>query len=67
MTWGRAAMGGGGGSGPEGKMVNGDAGIVRRVNVLATGSVDQTIKVGPGPASVPSKAVSLMSEQIWTP
>lgn len=44
MTWGRTAMGGSNG---EGKVVNGDAGTsgVRRVNVLATGSVDQTVKV----------------------
>ncbi len=43
MAWGRTLMGGSG----EGKVVNGDSGTsaVRKVNVLATGSVDQTVKV----------------------
>ena len=46
MTWGRAVLGG---SASDGKVVNGDSNLgtgVRRINVLATGSVDQTIKVG---------------------
>ncbi|CAD6570894.1 MAG: protein with putative role during mitosis [Tremellales sp. Tagirdzhanova-0007] len=44
MTWGRAVLGGPTG---DGKVVNGDSNTgtaVRRINVLATGSVDQTIK-----------------------
>lgn len=60
MAWGRAVVGGagagagagGGGGGGEGIKggVNGEASASkesRRINVLATGSVDQTIKVGP--------------------
>lgn len=57
MAWGRAVVGGagagaGGGGGGEGNKggVNGEASASkesRRINVLATGSVDQTIKVGP--------------------
>ncbi|KAK8858548.1 nuclear distribution protein PAC1 [Kwoniella newhampshirensis] len=53
MSWGRTLVGGGGGGG--GGEVNGDSGIKqvngteplgkRRINVLATGSVDQTIKI----------------------
>lgn len=51
MAWGRAVVGGagGGGEGIKGG-VNGEASASkesRRINVLATGSVDQTIKVGP--------------------
>ncbi len=44
MTWGRVVMGGTGGE----SKVNGDAGSTagpRKANVLATGSVDQTVKV----------------------
>jgi platelet-activating factor acetylhydrolase IB subunit alpha len=41
MSWGRAAMSGGAG----GDKVNGDKGEVKLVNVLATGSVDQSVKV----------------------
>jgi platelet-activating factor acetylhydrolase IB subunit alpha len=54
MAWGRATIGGAAapgtdagdaaGAGTGGKQANGDA-PVRRVNVLATGSVDQTVKV----------------------
>ncbi|GFZ45270.1 Lissencephaly-1 homolog [Saitozyma sp. JCM 24511] len=54
MAWGRATIGGAAapgtdagdaaGTGTGGKQVNGDA-PVRRVNVLATGSVDQTVKI----------------------
>lgn len=57
MAWGRAVVGGAGagagaGGGGEGNKggVNGEASASkesRRINVLATGSVDQTIKVGP--------------------
>lgn len=53
MAWGRAVVGGAGaGAGGEGNKggVNGEASASkesRRINVLATGSVDQTIKVGP--------------------
>ena len=39
MAWGRATLGGGG----EGK--DGKPSEPRRVNVIATGSVDQTVKV----------------------
>lgn len=58
MAWGRAVVGGagagagaggGGGEGIKGR-VNGEASASkesRRINVLATGSVDLTIKVGP--------------------
>lgn len=47
MAWGRAVIGGSNsGEGKDGKIVNGDkAPEVRRVNVLATGSVDQSVKV----------------------
>lgn len=52
MAWGRAGVGGnvnGGGEEGSGKangtVVNGTVPEVRRVNVLATGSVDQTVKV----------------------
>ena len=48
MAWGRTTVGGGGGGMANGHM-NGDVGKKeepRRVNVLATGSVDQTIRVG---------------------
>ena len=41
MAWGRTLLGGNGG---DNKVVNGDA-VPRRVNVIATGSVDQSIKV----------------------
>lgn len=51
MAWGRAVVGGAGGGGEGNKGgVNGEASASkesRRINVLATGSVDQTIKVGP--------------------
>jgi len=44
MAWGRQAMSGGGG----GDKVNGDGkGEIKVVNVLATGSVDQSVKVSP--------------------
>ncbi|OXG81983.1 nuclear distribution protein PAC1, partial [Cryptococcus neoformans MW-RSA36] len=49
MAWGRAVVGGAGGGGEGNKGgVNGEASASkesRRINVLATGSVDQTIKV----------------------
>jgi hypothetical protein len=46
MAWGRAVIGGTTGANGDsgGKVVNGDTGG-RRVNVLATGSVDLSIKV----------------------
>ncbi|KAE8538749.1 nuclear distribution protein PAC1 [Cryptococcus gattii VGV] len=49
MTWGRALVGGANTAEGTGGMVNGDGSAgkeARRINVLATGSVDQTIKVG---------------------
>jgi len=48
MTWGRALLGGGGlqaNGDAGGKLVNGDKAEPRRINVLATGSVDQNVKV----------------------
>lgn len=48
MTWGRALVGGGAEGG--GGMLNGDGSAgkeARRINVLATGSADQTVKVRP--------------------
>nr|XP_031864168.1 nuclear distribution protein PAC1 [Kwoniella shandongensis]KAA5531240.1 nuclear distribution protein PAC1 [Kwoniella shandongensis] len=44
MSWGRASVGGGGGEVNGDTKVNGTEGQ-RRINVLATGSVDQTIKI----------------------
>lgn len=45
MAWGRAGVGGSAASEGKKEGANGTAGEVRRVNVIATGSVDQTVKV----------------------
>lgn len=60
MTWGRAIMSAGGGD-----KVNGDkAADPKRINVLATGSVDQSVKVS-GPFQTSCDARLMV--QIWTP
>lgn len=72
MAWGRAGVGGAvvAAAGGDGK-VNGTAGAngqavqeVRRVNVLATGSVDQTVKVSSYGCGAQQDQ---LIRQIWTP
>lgn len=67
MAWGRAVTGG------NKEMANGDGSAgkeARRINVLATGSVDQTIKVGRFSTALDKSCKLTLgrpSSQVWTP
>lgn len=70
MAWGRARVSGGSG----GTEANGDVGGERSVNVLATGSVDQTVKVSPslilwggGEGDRDAHSIWGFRLQVWTP